>query len=51
VVKAEDGAQRPLGPGLTAFLRELGFDVEGLADGDLRNSRGEVAGAIRVTTR
>jgi len=51
VIKAEDGAQRPLGPGLTAFLRELGFDVEGLADGDLRNSRGEVVGAIRVTTR
>ena len=41
----------PLGPGLTAFLDQLGFDVEGLADSDLRNSRGEVVGAIRVTTR
>ena len=51
VIKAEEGAQRPLGPGLTAFLGELGFDVEGLAGSDLRNSRGEVVGAIRVTTR
>jgi L-asparaginase II len=51
VIKAEDGAQRPLGPGLTAFLDQLGFDVKGLADSELRNSRGEVVGAIRVTTR
>ncbi len=50
-IKAEDGAQRPLGPGLTAFLGELGLDVDGLATGDLRNSRGEVVGTIRVATR
>jgi L-asparaginase II len=49
-LKVEDGAQRPLGPALAAFLADLG----GLSLGDittapLENSRGEVVGELRVT--
>jgi L-asparaginase II len=49
-LKVEDGAQRPLGPALAAFLGELGFDAGDLASAPLGNSRGEVVGEVRVTT-
>ena len=48
-LKVEDGAQRPLGPALAAFLLQLGLESGGLADAPLPNSRGEVVGALRVT--
>lgn len=47
-LKAEDGAQRPLGPALGAFLAGLGFDVGDLGETSVRNSRGEVVGELRV---
>ncbi|MBV8479497.1 MAG: asparaginase [Actinobacteria bacterium] len=43
-LKAEDGASRPLGPALAAFL-----DVPDLATDTLRNSRGEVVGEIGIS--
>ena len=49
-LKAEDGAQRPLGPALAAFLALLGLDAGDLGEGALENSRGEVVGALHVTT-
>ena len=49
-LKAEDGGQRPLGPALTAFLTLLGLDTGGLGERKLENSRGEVVGALRVTS-
>jgi L-asparaginase II len=48
-LKAEDGAQRPLGPALAAFLAELGLEAGTLADAPVVNSRGEVVGELRVT--
>jgi L-asparaginase II len=48
-LKAEDGAQRPLGSALAAFLTQLGFDVGQLGDSPVENSRGEVVGELRVT--
>jgi L-asparaginase II len=48
-LKAEDGAQRPLGGALAAFLVQLGFDVGALGDAPVENSRGEVVGELRVT--
>jgi L-asparaginase II len=48
-LKVEDGAQRPLGPALAAFLDQLGLDSGALADAPVENSRGEVVGALRVT--
>jgi L-asparaginase II len=47
-LKAEDGAQRPLGPALAEFLRRLGLDAGPLGDADVVNSRGEVVGAVRA---
>ncbi len=47
-LKAEDGAQRPLGPALAAFLAELGVDAGAIGDAPVRNSRGEVVGEVRV---
>ena len=47
--QVEDGAQRPLGPALAAFLLQLGLESGGLADAPLANSRGEVVGALTVT--
>lgn len=47
-LKVEDGAQRPLGPALAAFLGRLGFEAGALADAPVVNSRGEVVGALRV---
>ena len=43
-LKAEDGAARPLGPALAAFLEPLGFELPALATEPVRNSRGEVVG-------
>jgi L-asparaginase II len=48
-VKSEDGAQRPLGPALAAFLTVLGLDAGSLGEAAVENSRGEVVGALRVT--
>jgi L-asparaginase II len=48
-LKAEDGAQRPLGPALAAFLTLLGIDSGALVDASVENSRGEVVGELRVT--
>jgi L-asparaginase II len=49
VLKVEDGAQRPLGPALAAFLDQLGFESGALSEAPVENSRGEVVGALRVT--
>jgi L-asparaginase II len=48
-LKVEDGAQRPLGPALAAFLGRLGLDAGSLANAPVENSRGEVVGELRVT--
>ena len=48
-LKVEDGAQRPLGPALAAFLGQLGLDRGRWRTLRLTNSRGEVVGALRVT--
>jgi L-asparaginase II len=48
-LKVEDGAQRPLGPALAAFLEELGLESGALADAPIENSRGEAVGVLRVT--
>jgi L-asparaginase II len=48
-LKVEDGAQRPLGPALAAFLHQLGLESGALADAPIENSRGEVVGVLRVT--
>ena len=48
-LKVEDGAQRPLGPAMAAFLAELGLEAGGLANAPVVNSRGEVVGELRVT--
>ena len=48
-VKVEDGAQRPLAPGLAAFLRELDLHSGTLRERDVLNSRGERVGSIRVS--
>ena len=47
--KVEDGAQRPLGPAVAAFLDQLGLESGALADAPVENSRGEVVGGLRVT--
>jgi len=48
-LKVEDGAQRPLGPALAAFLGELGLEAGDLATAPVVNSRDEVVGEVRVT--
>ena len=48
-LKVEDGAQRPLGPALAAFLDQLGLESGALADAPIENSRGEVVGVLSVT--
>ena len=47
-LKVEDGARRPLGPALAAFLAQLGFAVGDLASAPVENSRGEVVGELRA---
>lgn len=48
-LKVEDGAQRPLGPALAAFLDQLGLESGALAVAPIDNSRGEVVGVLSVT--
>jgi L-asparaginase II len=47
-LKIEDGAGRPVGPALAAFLNRLGYPVEKLETVPLVNSRNEVVGEIRA---
>jgi L-asparaginase II len=47
-LKVEDGAQRPLGPALEAFLTQLGHEVDGLGETPIVNSRAEVVGEVLV---
>jgi L-asparaginase II len=47
-LKVEDGAQRPIGPALAAFIAELGFETGDLSSAPMENSRGEVVGELRV---
>jgi L-asparaginase II len=49
-LKCEDGASRPLGPALAAFLAPLGIDLPGLARLPLRNSRGDLVGECVVAS-
>ena len=49
VLKAEDGAQRPLGVALAGVLAGLGLDSGHLARASVENSRGEVVGELRIT--
>jgi L-asparaginase II len=49
-LKAEDGASRPLGPALAAFLAPLGIELPQLAVVAVRNSRGEHVGELRVAS-
>jgi L-asparaginase II len=47
-LKAEDGASRPLGPALAAFLQPFGVALTDLATIPLTNTRGEVVGELMV---
>ena len=47
-LKVEDGAQRPLGPALAAFLERLGFEAGELGHSEVTNSRGEAVGEVRA---
>lgn len=47
-LKIEDGAFRPVGPALAAFLDRLGYPVEKLEAEPVVNSRGEVVGEVRA---
>jgi L-asparaginase II len=46
-VKVEDGAWRALGPAIGSFLARLGLATTELAEAPVRNSRGDVVGAMR----
>ena len=48
VLKCEDGASRPLGPALAAFLGPLGLTVNSLSVAAIRNSRGDLVGECAV---
>jgi L-asparaginase II len=47
-IKSEDGASRPVGPALAAFLRPLGVDLPALATLPVCNSRGDRVGELVV---
>ena len=47
-LKTEDGATRPLGPALAAFLRPLGVDLPDLVKALITNSRSEHVGELAV---
>lgn len=47
-LKVEDGAQRPLGPAVAAFLGQLGLDAGSLAEAPVTSSRGEIVGEVRA---
>jgi L-asparaginase II len=49
-LKSEDGASRPLGPALAAFLEPFGVALPDLAVVPVKSSRGEHVGEIMVTT-
>ena len=49
-LKCVDGASRPLGPALAAFLAPLGLDLPALARIPLRNSRGDLVGECVVAS-
>ena len=49
-LKAEDGATRPLGPALAAFLAPLGVELPDLAETPIRNSLGERVGELVAAT-
>jgi len=48
-LKSIDGASRPLGPALAAFLGALGVDLPGRAGTPIENTRGEIVGELIVT--
>ncbi len=47
-LKVEDGAFRAILPALAAFLGRLGIETDDLGDVSVKNSRGEVVGALVV---
>ncbi|HZS23937.1 MAG TPA: asparaginase [Gaiellaceae bacterium] len=49
-LKSEDGAARPLGPALAAFLAPFGVALPSLETVPVANSRGERVGELVVTT-
>ncbi|MGH2973054.1 MAG: asparaginase, partial [Gaiellaceae bacterium] len=49
-LKSEDGASRPLGPALAAFLGPLGVDLAPLTSTKVRNSKDEIVGDLKVFT-
>jgi L-asparaginase II len=49
VLKVEDGAGRPVGVALAAFLGRLGVAVPALERSSVESSRGDVVGEIRAT--
>lgn len=49
-IKSEDGASRPHGPALAAFLGSLGVPLGSFAETQSRNSRGEPVGTIAVSS-
>jgi len=49
-LKAEDGAGRPLGPALAAFLAPLGVPLPGLAATPIENGHGEPVGELATAT-
>jgi len=50
VLKSEDGANRPLGPALAAFLAPFGVELPALARPPVRNTLGEPVGEVAVAT-
>jgi L-asparaginase II len=49
-LKSEDGATRPLGPALAAFLAPFGVELPDLREPPIRNTLGERVGELAVTT-
>ncbi len=49
-LKSEDGATRPLGPALAAFLAPFGLELSNLAEPPIHNTLGERVGELAVTT-
>jgi L-asparaginase II len=47
-LKTEDGAYRPLGPALAAFVSRLGVELPELAEEPVLNSRGEQVGEVSI---
>ena len=45
-LKSDDGAQRPLGPALAAFLPLLGHELDAFARVPLLHSRDEIVGEV-----